>query len=74
MHDYRVLKKYKISGGGSALLPLPISPVTLGEEMELTKLMSNSGATIDELNILRKNIEVLKGGGLAKQAKPAQVL
>jgi glycerate-2-kinase len=29
-------------------------------------------ATIDELNILRKNIEVLKGGGLAKQAKPAQ--
>jgi glycerate kinase len=41
--------------------------------MELTKLMSNSGATIDELNILRKNIEVLKGGGLAEQAKPAQV-
>lgn len=63
-----------ISGGGSALLPLPIPPVTLQEELELTKLMSKSGATIDDLNILRKNIEVLKGGGLAKLANPAQII
>ncbi|XP_071163260.1 glycerate kinase-like isoform X1 [Mytilus edulis] len=63
-----------ISGGGSALLPLPIPPVTLEEELELTQILSKNGATIDELNILRKNIEVLKGGGLAKQAFPAKVI
>lgn len=49
-------------------------PVTLEEQLEMTQLMSRGGATIDEMNIIRKNIEVLKGGGLARQAIPAKVI
>ncbi|KAL3853812.1 hypothetical protein ACJMK2_017321 [Sinanodonta woodiana] len=63
-----------ISGGGSALCPSPCPPITLMEEQELTKLMSRSGATINELNLIRRNIEVLKGGGLGQIARPAQVV
>ncbi|KAK3579397.1 hypothetical protein CHS0354_029704 [Potamilus streckersoni] len=61
-------------GGGSALCPFPCPPITLMEEQELTKLMSRSGATINELNLIRRNIEVLKGGGLGQIARPAQVI
>ena len=60
-------------GGGSSLLPLPCPPITLAEETELTKTLSQNGATINDLNTIRKHIEELKGGGLAKAAHPAQV-
>lgn len=63
-----------ISGGGSALLPLPCPPITLEEEAALTKTLSQNGATINDLNTIRKHIEELKGGGLAKAAFPAQVI
>ncbi|XP_048743573.1 glycerate kinase-like isoform X2 [Ostrea edulis] len=63
-----------ISGGGSSLLPLPCPPITLEEEVTLTKMMSQNGATINDLNTIRKHIEQLKGGGLAKAAHPAQVI
>ncbi|XP_078340323.1 glycerate kinase-like isoform X2 [Crassostrea virginica] len=63
-----------ISGGGSSLLPLPCPPITLAEETELTKTLSQNGATINDLNTIRKHIEELKGGGLAKAAHPAQVI
>ncbi|XP_062569504.1 glycerate kinase-like [Saccostrea cucullata] len=63
-----------ISGGGSALLPLPCPPITLEEEVSLTKMLSQNGATINDLNTIRKHIEELKGGGLAKAALPAQVI
>jgi hydroxypyruvate reductase len=62
-----------ISGGGSALLPLPVQGVTLGEIQALTGLLLASGATINELNALRKHLEQLKGGGMARAAAPATV-
>ncbi|XP_076985193.1 glycerate kinase isoform X2 [Tamandua tetradactyla] len=63
-----------ISGGGSALLPAPIPPVTLDEKQMLTKLLAARGATIQELNTIRKALSQLKGGGLAQAAYPAQVV
>ncbi|XP_011370859.1 glycerate kinase [Pteropus vampyrus] len=63
-----------ISGGGSALLPAPIPPVTLEEKQTLTKLLAARGATIQELNTIRKALSQLKGGGLAQAAYPAQVV
>lgn len=63
-----------ISGGGSALLPLPADPVTLAEKQATTKLLLACGATIHELNCLRKHLSAIKGGQLARLASPATVL
>ncbi|KAG8239196.1 hypothetical protein J437_LFUL018837 [Ladona fulva] len=63
-----------VSGGGSALLPSPVPPLTLEDKLEVTKLLSKAGATINELNSVRKSLSVLKGGGLARLAYPAQVI
>jgi len=63
-----------ISGGASALLPLPAPPVTLAEKQETTRLLLNCGANIHEINCIRKHISLLKGGGLARLAYPATVL
>ncbi|XP_051931600.1 glycerate kinase isoform X2 [Hippocampus zosterae] len=63
-----------ISGGGSALLPAPISPITLKEKLDITRKLAAAGATIQELNTVRRALSVLKGGGLAQCAHPAQVL
>ncbi|XP_069500103.1 glycerate kinase [Ambystoma mexicanum] len=63
-----------ISGGGSALLPSPIPPITLTEKQMVTRLLASRGATIQELNTVRKALSLLKGGGLARAAYPAQVV
>ncbi|NXP23034.1 GLCTK kinase, partial [Scytalopus superciliaris] len=63
-----------ISGGGSALLPSPIPPILLEEKEKLTKMLAARGAAIQELNIVRKTLSVLKGGGLAQLAYPARVV
>jgi glycerate 2-kinase len=63
-----------ISGGASALLPLPAPPVTLAEKQQATKLLLNCGANIHEINCIRKHISLVKGGGLARLAYPATVL
>ncbi|KAK2534322.1 Glyctk [Columba guinea] len=63
-----------ISGGGSALLPAPIPPILLEEKEKLTKTLASRGAAIQELNIVRKTLSLLKGGGLARLAYPAQVV
>lgn len=60
-----------ITGGGSALLPLPIEPITLEEKSSLIKQLSLAGATINELNTVRIAISQLKGGKLAEMAKNA---
>ncbi len=63
-----------ISGGASALTPLPAPPVTLAEKQETTKLLLACGATIHELNAVRKHLSLFKGGLLAKAAAPARVV
>jgi glycerate 2-kinase len=63
-----------ISGGGSALLPLPADPITLAEKQETTKLLLACGANIHEFNCVRKHLSQIKGGQLARLASPARVL
>lgn len=65
---------FVISGGGSALLPAPAPPVTLEQKQEVTHLLLAAGATIGELNVVRKHLSLLKGGQLARAAAPAMVL
>lgn len=60
-------------GGGSALLPAPIPPITLQEKQEVARCLAAAGATIQELNTVRRALSLLKGGGLAHCAYPAQV-
>ena len=57
-----------ITGGGSALLPLPRPPITLDEKAALIRGLSLAGAPIQELNTVRKRISELKGGRLALKA------
>ncbi len=63
-----------ISGGGSALLTAPAAPIGLQELQATTRLLLATGANINELNVVRKHLETLKGGGLARAAAPARVV
>lgn len=63
-----------ISGGDSALLPLPKESITMEEKTTLIKKLANAGADITELNCVRKRISDVKGGKLAIQAQPALVV
>jgi glycerate 2-kinase len=60
-----------ISGGGSALLPLTEGSISLAEKKALTQTLLECGATIEEINTLRKHISLSKGGQLARAAFPA---
>lgn len=61
------------TGGGSALLPAPIPPISLNEKLDVTRKLAAAGATIQELNTVRRSLSCLKGGGLAQYAHPARV-
>ncbi|MGD9092420.1 MAG: glycerate kinase [Anaerolineales bacterium] len=63
-----------VSGGGSALLTIPVEGISLAELQELTDILLVSGATIQEINTLRKHLEQLKGGGLAQLIAPASMI
>ncbi|HEU4322305.1 MAG TPA: glycerate kinase [Roseiflexaceae bacterium] len=63
-----------ISGGGSALLTLPATGVTLEDIQRLTEQLLGCGASINEINALRKHLDLVKGGGLARLAHPATVV
>jgi len=63
-----------LSGGGSALSPAPVAGITLAEKQEVTRLLLACGATIHEINALRKHISQIKGGQLARLAFPATLI
>jgi hydroxypyruvate reductase len=63
-----------VSGGGSALLPLPVEGVNLQEKQETTKALLACGATIHEVNAVRKHMSRVKGGGLARAMHPATLI
>jgi glycerate 2-kinase len=63
-----------ISGGGSALTPLPAEGVSLADKQAITEALLRCGATIVEINAVRKHLSALKGGQLARLARPATVV
>lgn len=62
-----------ISGGGSALVCRPANGISLDDMQKVTTALLKSGASINELNTVRKHLDLIKGGGLLKMAAPAQV-
>jgi glycerate 2-kinase len=69
-HDILLLL---LSGGASALLPAPAGSLSLKDKALTTSLLLKAGASIGELNAVRKHLSRLKGGGLARLAAPAHV-
>jgi len=63
-----------ISGGGSALLPQPAGDISLEEKQAVTKNLLECGASIDEINAVRKHISSSKGGQMARAAHPATTI
>jgi glycerate 2-kinase len=63
-----------ISGGASALLALPAPGLSLADKQEVNRALLKSGATIGEMNTVRKHLSAIKGGRLAIAAQPARVL
>jgi len=63
-----------ITGGASALMPLPAKNINLNDKKELTELLLKCGATIDEINAVRNHVSAIKGGKLAKLIHPAEII
>lgn len=63
-----------LSGGASALLPLPVPPITLKRKQQITQRLLRSGADIHQMNTVRKHLSAIKGGQLAKLAAPATLI
>ena len=65
---------FLLSGGGSALLPLPAEGITLEEKQQVTQFLLDCGADIKEINTIRKHISQIKGGWLTRWAFPSTVI
>jgi hydroxypyruvate reductase len=63
-----------ISGGGSSLLPLPLPGITLADKQAVNRALLASGASIGEMNCVRRHLSSIKGGRLAAACHPARVL
>jgi hydroxypyruvate reductase len=63
-----------VSGGGSALLPLPVDGIALEDKLAVTRFLSASGAPIEELNTVRTHLSQIKGGGLARACRAGRMV
>ncbi|CBG87958.1 glycerate kinase type-2 family protein [Citrobacter rodentium] len=63
-----------ISGGGSALMALPAPGLTLKDKQTITRALLHSGASIKEMNLVRRHLSAVKGGKLARMAQPARIV
>ena len=63
-----------ISGGGSALMALPAPGITLADKQTITRALLHCGASIREMNLVRRHLSAIKGGKLARRAQPARVV
>ena len=63
-----------LSGGGSALLPAPTSPITLENKIAVAATMASAGATIEQLNVVRQQLSEFKGGGLARACRASRLI
>lgn len=72
--DDRTLVVCLISGGASALLVAPLNDISLSDKQGVTELLLKSGASIQEINTVRKHISAAKGGRLAEIAHPARLI
>jgi glycerate 2-kinase len=63
-----------LSGGGSALLCAPVADITLEDKIEVTRILAEDGAPIDDLNCVRTQLSVVKGGGLARRSMAGHLI
>ncbi|WP_339747361.1 DUF4147 domain-containing protein [uncultured Rubinisphaera sp.] len=63
-----------LSGGGSALLPAPVDAISLEDKLFVTRELSRRGATIEELNFVRRHLSKIKGGGLARSCRANTIM
>jgi hydroxypyruvate reductase len=63
-----------LAGGGSALLPAPVHGISLEEKVQVTRLLSAAGASIEDLNNVRRCLSVIKGGGLAHACRAGRLI
>jgi hydroxypyruvate reductase len=62
-----------LTGGGSALLPAPVPEISLDEKVRVTRLLSAAGANIEQLNTVRQQLSLVKGGGLARACRAGRL-
>ena len=63
-----------ISGGGSALMPMPVEQITLDDKLAVTRTLSAAGANIDQMNTVRKHLSRIKGGGLRNACRNGRMI
>jgi glycerate 2-kinase len=63
-----------LTGGGSALLPAPVPEISLADKIQLTRLISAAGGNIEQLNLVRQNLSLVKGGGLARACRAGRLI
>ncbi len=63
-----------LTGGGSALLPAPVPEISLEDKVRLTRLLSGAGANIEQLNVVRRNLSMIKGAGLARACRAGRLI